>query len=259
MLAVATVVIVAVTSLLITRVATLAFVLTGMSQEAARFQARSALSGTGFTTAEAEGVVGHPVRRRIVMTLMLLGSAGLVTTMATLVIGFANASRGQAFSRLAVLLVALGALVLISRTRWFNRALSPLLARLLSRYTDLEAKDYAELLHLGGDWGVGEVAVREGDWLAGGRLAEHDLRSEGVAALGVERPDGSFLGAPSFQTLICPGDVLLLYGRRDRLNEIDDRPAGPEGDRAHLEAVADQERASAAERAEDDRARGRAA
>ncbi|MBT2421878.1 hypothetical protein J7F01_35055 [Streptomyces sp. ISL-22] len=29
-----------------------------------------------FTTAEAEGVVGHPVRRRIAMTLMLLGNTG---------------------------------------------------------------------------------------------------------------------------------------------------------------------------------------
>ncbi|CAN5123937.1 TrkA C-terminal domain-containing protein [soil metagenome] len=256
MLAVASVFVIAVTSLLITRIATLALVLTGMSQESARFQARSALSGTGFTTAEAEGVVGHPVRRRIVMTLMLLGGAGLVTTMATLVIGFASASRTQAFARLGVLILALGALVAISRTRWFNRALSPLLARLLNRYTDLDAKDYAELLHLGGEWGVGEIAVREGDWLAGARLAEHDLRSEGVAALGVERPDGSFLGAPSFQTLIRPGDVLLLYGRRDRLDELDDRCTGPEGNRAHLDAVADQERRSAEERAEDDRAIG---
>jgi len=70
---VGTVLVVAVISLLITRVATVAFVLTGMSQEAARFQARSALTGTGFTTTESESVVGHPVRRRIVMALMLLG------------------------------------------------------------------------------------------------------------------------------------------------------------------------------------------
>jgi len=46
-IAVASIVVVAVISLLITRVATMAFVLTGMSVEAARFQARSALTGTG--------------------------------------------------------------------------------------------------------------------------------------------------------------------------------------------------------------------
>jgi hypothetical protein len=51
-------------SLLITRVATVALTMTGLSQEAARFQARSAFTGTGFTTKEAEDVVNHPVRRR---------------------------------------------------------------------------------------------------------------------------------------------------------------------------------------------------
>jgi hypothetical protein len=251
--AVASVFVVAVVSLLIARVATLAFVLTGMSREAARFQARSALSGTGFTTAEAESVVNHPVRRRIAMLLMLVGGAGLATTVATLIIGFANASRGQAFTRLGVLVLALGALVLVSRTRWFNRALSPLLTRLVTRYTDLEAQDYADLLHLGGTWGVGQVAIRPGDWLACERLADLDLRAEGVVVLGIERPDGSYFGAPRFDTRVVPGDILLVYGPRDRLNELDDRPAGEEGDRAHLAAVADHEREAAQEREEEER------
>lgn len=242
MLAVASVLIVATVSLLITRVATLALVLTGMSQEAARFQARSALTGTGFTTTESEAVVSHPVRRRIVMFLMLLGGAGLVTTIAALVIGFANASRAEAYGRLGVLLLALGGLVMISRTRWFNRAVTPLLARLVNRYTDLEAQDYAELLHLGGEWGVGQVAVRDGDWLACDRLADLDLRSEGVAVLGMEYPDGSYLGAPGFETMVEPGMILLLYGRAGRLSELDDRKAGPAGDRAHQAAIADQRR-----------------
>jgi len=251
MIAVGTVLVVAVISLLITRVATVAFVLTGMSQEAARFQARSALTGTGFTTTESESVVGHPVRRRIVMALMLLGGAGIVTTLATLVIGFANTTRGEAYLRLGILLGALTLLVLVSRTRWFNRALSPLVMRLVGRYTDLEARDYAQLLHLGGRWSVGEVAVREGDWLAGRRLAELDLRAEGVAVLGIERPDGRYIGAPGFDTRVEAGEILLLYGQQERLNELDQRPAGADGDRAHAAAVAAQRRAAAEEHSED--------
>ena len=237
MLAVGSVVVVAVISLLITRVATLAFVLTGMSAEAARFQARSALTGTGFTTGESEAVVNHPVRRRIVMALMLVGGAGIVTTVATLVIGFANASRAEAFGRLGVLILALAALLAVSRTRAFDRAVTPVLTRLLNRYTDLEAKDYAELLHLGGDFGVGQVGLDAGDWLAGKTLAELDLRSEGVAVLGVERRDGTYLGAPHFDTVVEAGDILLLYGPRPQLHELDRRPAGAEGDRAHDVAV----------------------
>lgn len=53
MLAIATLLIVVLMSLLITKVASVALILTGLSRDVARFQARSALSGTGLGTAEA--------------------------------------------------------------------------------------------------------------------------------------------------------------------------------------------------------------
>lgn len=65
-------------SILVTRVATVALTLTltGLSRESAKFQARSAFSGAGFTTTESEDVVNHPIRRRVIMSLMLIGNAG---------------------------------------------------------------------------------------------------------------------------------------------------------------------------------------
>lgn len=45
------------TSLLITHIAAVALTLTGLSSDIARFQARSAFTGVGFTTKEAEKVV----------------------------------------------------------------------------------------------------------------------------------------------------------------------------------------------------------
>jgi len=54
-------------SVLVGRVATQAFQITGLSRQAASFQSRSALTGTDFTTRKAESVVDHPVRRRILM------------------------------------------------------------------------------------------------------------------------------------------------------------------------------------------------
>ena len=47
--------------------------MTGMDRKRAVFQALSAFSGTGFTTKEAEFVVNHPVRRRVIIWLMILG------------------------------------------------------------------------------------------------------------------------------------------------------------------------------------------
>ena len=84
MVAIISLLTVLVLSLLVVRVATVALTLTGLSKQLARFQARSAFTGSGFTTTESEKVVHHPVRRRIIMLLMLLGNAGIVTAMSSL-------------------------------------------------------------------------------------------------------------------------------------------------------------------------------
>jgi len=233
MVALATVFVAVVVSLLIARVATVALTLTGLSRDAARFQARSALSGTGFTTTEAELVVNHPVRRQIVMTLMLVGSAGLVTVIATLALSFTGTEGTQAELRVLVLLGGLTLLWLVARSAWVDRRLSGLIARVLERYTDLEARDYGALLHLAERYAVGEVLVQEDDWVAGRALGELDLRAEGVVVLGIALADGAWLGAPTLETPIAAGDRLVAYGPGERLAELDRRRRGPEGDRAH--------------------------
>src|ERR687886_29527 len=104
-MAIVTVLAVVVASLLITRVGAVALMLTGMSRESSRFQARSAFFGVGFTTAEAEAVVSHPVRRRIIAWLILLGNAGVISVLGTLIISFS----GHDENRLTRALVLAGA------------------------------------------------------------------------------------------------------------------------------------------------------
>lgn len=101
--------------LVVTRIAAVALSETGLSGDAARFQALSAFTGTGFTTREAEGVMTHPVRRRIVTFLMILGNAGLVTIITILVLSFAQSpDPGAALRRAAVLVAGLGGLLLLA-------------------------------------------------------------------------------------------------------------------------------------------------
>lgn len=70
--------------------------------------------------------------------------------------------------------------------------------------------------------------------------------------LGITRRDGTFRGAPVGPTRLHPGDVLLLYGMGGTLEEIDRRPSGPVGDRAHRTAVEHQWALVAAEEREDE-------
>lgn len=73
MLSIVSLLIVLTLSILVTRIATVALAHTGLSRESAKFQARSAFTGVGFTTNESEKVVNHPIRRRILLLRMLLG------------------------------------------------------------------------------------------------------------------------------------------------------------------------------------------
>jgi hypothetical protein len=216
---VATVICAVLVSLLLTRVATVALTLTGLSRETAAFQARSALSGAGFTTSESEAIVRQPARRRIVMFLMLVGSVGAVTVIATLVLSFVGTDSSQQGTRLALLVGGLLVLLLLARSPTVDRVLTPLITRILHRWTNLDTNDYAELLHLG-EYSVVEIALTSGHPAVGRSLGELDLRSRGIVAFGIARADGRYQGVPSFATQLEGGDTLLAYGSGDALADF---------------------------------------
>ena len=184
-------------SLIITRVATVALTMTGLSEEAARFQARSAFTGTGFTTSEAEHVVNHPVRRRIIMALMILRSAGLVTIILSLILSFlGSGSEIAKITRLGWLAGGVVVLWLISSSKTLERYMSRAIEWAIRRWTNLDVRDYASLLRLSGGYNVTEIHVREGDWLACKDLKSCYLPEEGITILGIIRADGSYVGVP---------------------------------------------------------------
>jgi K+/H+ antiporter YhaU regulatory subunit KhtT len=238
MLAIATVLAAILISLLITRIASVALAVTGLSRESARFQARSAFTGVGFTTSEAEAVVNHPVRRRIVLILMLLGNAGLVTIVASLLLSFTGADDStQAWHRIGLLLGGLAAIIVLANSKVIDRAMTRAITWLLRRFTDLDVRDYAALLQLSSGFGVIELEIDDAHWVAGRTLEDLQLRKEGVAVLGIEKRDGTFVGVPNGASVIEEGDVLLVYGDTRTLDALGTRTKGREGDEAHKAAV----------------------
>jgi hypothetical protein len=220
-------------SLLIVRIGAVALMMTGLSRDAAAFQALSAFSGAGFTTGESELVTASPERRKIVALLIRAGSAGIVTIMSSLVLSFVG-SEDQTPDRLMVIVLGLVVLVVLSRSSWFNRMLIPIIQRLLSRSTTLVVRDYAALLHLREDYRVAELEVRGGSWLDGGQLDQLNLPSEGLLVLGIVQPTGEYLGAPPSDYVFGTGDMVVMYGHEQRLEEIAKRPADDTG--AHYTA-----------------------
>jgi hypothetical protein len=234
--------IVVVVGLLIARLAAVALTATGLPADVARFQARSALTGVGYTTTEAEAVVGHPLRRRIVMWLMLAGNAGFVAIVASMVLSFTTTKgTSDALIRLGITVGGLLVLLLIARSRLFARWLTTVITKGLDRFSDLNVRDMHHLMQLSRDYAVTEMQVMGEDWLAEKTLTDLELPEEGVIVLAVRRAHGDFVGAPRGRTVLHPGDTVYLYGRASILSDLDVRPASPSGDQAHLEAVAEQE------------------
>lgn len=226
-------------SLLITRIATEALVLTGLSRQSASFQARSAFTGTGFATKESEKVVNHPVRRRIIMWLMFSGNAGIITVVSSLVLTFMSSSdAADKLHRIGILFIGIITLWFLAINRKFDRYLSRLMRKALRRWTKLDVRDYAGLLHLRGEYRGVEILVNSSDWIANKTLKEADLRAEGILVLGIERSDDVYVGAPEGATFIFAGDTLILYGRHLAIENLYERRADCQGELERLKAIA---------------------
>jgi len=243
MFAVFTLFLVVILSILITRVATIALVHTGLSRESARFQARSALTGAGFTTKESEIVVNHPVRRRIIGLLMLIGNAGIVTAISTLILTFIDdGEEVSLLPRVVLLILGTVGLWFLAQSAWVDQHLSTIIDRILRKHGPLNVQDYVSLMHLAGDYRLVELQVETRDWIAGRTLAEAELSQEGILVLGIQRNNGTYLGAPRGSTHIKGSDILTLYGRVSQIEKLDTRRKSKRGDQDHLAAIEEQGR-----------------
>lgn len=229
-------------TVLVNRIATRALMLTGLSEEVARFQSRSALTGTGFATEESERIMHYPARRRIMTLLMLLGNAGLVTAVSTFVLSFVGTgTAAQLLERSVLLLGGLTLLVAAAQSERIDRVLTPLIERALARYTGLDVKDYYALLHLEDDYTVGRVEVQGDSWMAGQTIQELELSKEGVLVLSLDVAGQVTEYAPHSQHEIRPGDSLILYGKQQVVSKLGQRPAGSAGRQAHERACQEHE------------------
>lgn len=255
MTAILTLLVVLAISFLITRLGTAALTLTGISQELARLQSISAFTGVGFTTQESERIVQHPVRRRIIILLMILGNAGIVTAMSSLILSLFEARETGDWLLPTVWLVG-GIVVLwfLATSGWVERQMSKAMRWALSRWTRLETYDYASLLQLTGDYSVRECPVESEDWLADRRLQDLRLQQEGVTVLGIHRANGDYIGVPRGETMVRAGDYLILYGPEQTLDELDARRRGASGDLAHDRAIGETRRRRKAEQRRDKQA-----
>jgi hypothetical protein len=204
---------------LILRIGTAALIVSGVSRDVAAFQVRSAFFGVGFTTGEAELIVNHPFRRRLIQFLMLLGSIGITGVIGTAVVTLA---RTEGSLLLPIVVLAGGLAVLWALTMWrpVDRLLVRLFERLLRRWTTIDTRDYHALLRLSADYAVRQFDVPAGGRLDGRTVGELLPQAHRVVLLGIERADGTYLGAPDTGEVVRAGDTLTIYARDETLDAL---------------------------------------
>ncbi len=221
--------VIAAVSMLLIRVGAVALVMTGVSHDTAFFQANSAFFGVGFTTSEAELVVNHPVRRRIILGLIIAGNIGVTSALATVLATVVTKATRDDFSleRLAVQVVTLIGGIVVLTLLWrlgvVQRGIDYSIRWALRRFGVVRALDYELLLHVTSGYEIAEVEIDPGSPLIGTTLGETRLRDLGIVVLGIERPQTSqneYVGVPKGTDDLRAGDVLTVYGKEADVKHV---------------------------------------
>jgi len=218
-----TVIFIVTISLLVTKIASAMLVNTGLSIHTAKFQSRSAFTGVGYTTAEAEQITSHPARRKIISTLMLMGNAGIVTVMASLLLTFIHKDE-QGLPWYYGVIVLVGAIIILAIVASSSRVdafLTRIINKVLSRFKHYSTRDYGSLYKLANNYHLSDLFVREGGYLEGKTVSDERLKEEGIIVLGIERPDGTYIGDLSADSVFQKNDLLIVYGRENAMKSLD--------------------------------------
>ncbi len=205
------VIIVVFISVMIRKVATVALELTGLDSHTSSFQALSALTGTGFTTREAELITSHPVRRKIISIVMIIGNAGTVVVIAGLVSSFLNVTSPWAVLRFIVLIIALYFIFKLATHNRIGRALSKKIEEKLRVRFKIQKRTVGRILDLGEDFGVVGIALHKDSPFIGKTLAASELSKRKILVLAIER-ENKRIFEPRGNHKLHPGDNLICYG-----------------------------------------------
>lgn len=193
------------------RIASVALRLTGLPEQNARFQAMSALTGTGYTTTEAEMVVNYPIRRKIISWLMVFGNLGIVTVLSTLTISFVrtDADMNSILVQLALMIGMTIVFFAVMLNPKVDRLFCGLIGFLLEKFTFLGTRQYRRLLQFGN-----ELSISEHQFFSSESLSPEKVVADfgSLSVLAVKRKAGSTEVFSLEMGSINPGDSLILFG-----------------------------------------------
>ena len=184
---------------------------TGMERSKARFQALSALTGTGFTTREAESIVNHPRRRMIATWLIFIGNAGIIAFIILMILYLRAGLSAPSIIHIGIIVGAILVIILLIKLRVIDKITDGII-RLTRRRRGVPNLITEELLHQSGDYGLARVAITQKDNVHGFAVKDTHFSKQGITVLAIERGN-NVLPFPKAEEALLEGDYLLCYGK----------------------------------------------
>ncbi len=198
-------------SVIVVRISSVAMRLTGISDNVARFQCISAFTGAGFTTNESEMIVNYPVRRRILVLLMIIGNLGIASFAATLIVSFVakEPQPGTYLWQAMLLLITIVAIITLMSNKTLDRVLCGTISTILTRYTSLAKRRYHRILQLDNEINISEHLYTDPHPRQFLELSQtdHPLR-----LLAIRCGETREFHQSDNEGFVKPGDIMICYG-----------------------------------------------
>tara|TARA_R110002050_G_scaffold204327_2_gene339759 strand:+ start:69601 stop:70305 length:705 start_codon:yes stop_codon:yes gene_type:complete len=197
--------------ILVVKAAAVALSLTGMDTKKASFQALSAITGTGFTTKESEQILNHPLRRRIISILMIMGYAGFITIIVTFSTTIISTEGLSKYLDIILFTAGLVIIYLLATYNGFTDKWEKFVRNRLMNSYHFEETPIENLLRLSEGFGLIRANISMTSEYIGSQLIDFDFSKKGIVILGIER-NNNWIPVPKGSEIVQSGDQIVVYG-----------------------------------------------
>ena len=202
--------------MLVIEISVIAFTLTGLEKEVARYQAISMLTGTGFTTDESQLIIDHPVRRRISMFLILFGAFSLAVIISAITNILSDDLR---LKELMIISSVLLVIFIIGKTPITKKVFQHRFQYEMKKNLDISELPIKEALFLNEDDVVTDIVIEENSRLDGEKVMDVFEHGHDANLLFIKRGEVN-IREELTEEIIQAGDKLYIYGNRDVIEKL---------------------------------------
>lgn len=202
---------------LIVEILCILFKFTGLSEEKARFQVISLLTGTGFTTKEAEMITQHNTRRKLAQFVMAIGYLGLATFM-SFIINIIQTQTSTEDIVYTIVLLIVG--IIVFRNKYIVYIIDALIEKIIShKFKTYSNTNFYRLLNNTKGYGLYNILLEKNSSLIGKSLINTNLKQNNIQILNVDKGN-KFIAFPNANYILEKNDNILVYGKIKNILKI---------------------------------------